>query len=116
MFHSHTRDYGLFASLLGASERTLHHFILYLGTTRTLLTACKLHRGVRAPPKEARAVALLCCCPTQLMCMCVCSRRHHYTGDDAHTQPGGRSCTGAGGPEPTMLTPGSCLHPDLGRI
>lgn len=69
MIHSHTRDYGLFASLLGASERTLHHFILCLGTTRTLLTACKLHRGVRAPPREVCAVALLSCCPTQLVCV-----------------------------------------------
>lgn len=43
--------------------------ILSLGTTRTLLTACKLHRGVRAPPREACAVALLCSCPTQLMCV-----------------------------------------------
>lgn len=71
-----------------------------LGTTRTLLTACKLHRGVRAPPREARAVALPRCCPTQLGCPCccenVCSRRRHGRRRWRSHPAWGESCTRAG--------------------
>lgn len=57
MIHSHTRDYGLFASLLGASERTLHHDTVFRHDAHpadrlqaSSRSACAPERGSRRRP------------------------------------------------------------------
>lgn len=102
-----------FASLLGASERTLHHHTVFRQDAHPAAddrlqassrSACAPERGSRRRP------AMLLPYPVGV-CMrgAVRSRRHHCRWWRSHPA-WGMSCNGAGGPEPPTPTPGSCLH------
>lgn len=102
MIHSHTRDYGLFASLLGASERTLHHHTVFRHDAHpadrlqaSSRSACAPERGSRRRP------ATLLPYPFGVFARECARAAAAAAAGDAHTQPGARAA-----PEPPTPTPG----------